>query len=67
MALHQVGLEPEAGLARTRAADDKHVFVAGVFWVLRPAVQGQGLGGGQDYVVFRFRVHVWLNIFLVAP
>ena len=29
MELHQVGLEPEAGLAGAGTADDQHIFVAG--------------------------------------
>ena len=32
--LHQIRLEPEAGLAGTAAADDQHVLVAGILGVL---------------------------------
>src|SRR5699024_1720955 len=65
--LHQIGLEPEPGLAGTAAADDQHVLVAGILGVLGAAGHGEAFGLGQNDVILEHRVHVGGNIVVGAP
>ena len=65
--LHQVGLEPEPGLAGAAAADDQHVFIAGILGVLGAAGHGEAFGLGQNDVILEHRVHVGGNIVVGAP
>ena len=65
--LHQIRLEPEAGLAGTAAADDQHVLVAGILGVLGAAGHGKALGLGQNDVILEHRVDVGGNILMGAP
>ena len=65
--LHQIRLQPEAGLAGTAAADDQHVFIAGILGVLGATGHGEALGLGQDDVVLEHRVDVGGNILMGAP
>ena len=67
MHLHQIGLEPEPGLAAARTADDQHVLVAGILGVLGAAGHGEALGLGQNDVVLEHRVDVGGNIVVGAP
>ena len=65
--LHQIRLEPEAGLAGTAAADDQNVLVAGILGVLGTAGHGKPLGLGQNDVILEHRVDVGGNILMGAP
>ena len=67
MHLHQIGLEPEAGLAGAGTADDQHVFVAGILGVLGAAGHGEPFGLGQNDIILEHRVDVGGNIVMGAP
>ena len=58
MELHQVGLEPEAGLAGAGTADHQHIFVPGGLGVFGPAVHRQPFGLREQDVVFKYGVDV---------
>ena len=65
--LHQIRLEPEAGLAGAGTANDQHVLVAGILGVLGAAGHGKALGLGQNDVILEHRVDVGGNILMGAP
>ena len=65
--LHQVRLQPEAGLAGAAAADDQHIFVSGCLWVLGAAVHGQAFRFRQNHIVLEHRVHIRSDVLRLAP
>ena len=65
--LHQIGFEPEAGLAGTGAANHQHIFISRRFWVFGAAVHGQALGFRQNHIVLRHRVDVGRNVLMGSP
>ena len=65
--LHQVWLEPEAGLTGTGAANHQHIFVSGGLWVLGAAVHCQALRFRQNHIVLEHRVDVGCNILTGSP
>ena len=65
--LHQIGLEPEAGLAGAGTADDQHVFIARILGILGAAGHGEPFGLGQNDVILKHRVDVGGNIVMGAP
>ena len=67
MHLHQIGLEPEAGLAGAGTADDQHVFIARILWVLRAAGHSEPFGLGQNDIILEHRVDIGGNIVVGAP
>ena len=67
MELHQVGLEPEPGLAGAGTADYQHVFVAGGLGVLWAAAHGKAFRLGEDDVVLEFGRDIGGNIFMASP
>lgn len=67
MALHQVGLEPESGLAAARAADNQHVLVAGIRRILRTAAHCEPFRLRQNHVVGKHGVDEGLDILRRTP
>ena len=67
MALHQVGLEPESGLAAARAADNQHVLVAGIRRILRTAAHCEPFRLRQNHVVFKLRIDKRFDVFFRSP
>ena len=65
--LHQIGLKPEAGLAGAGTADDQHVFIARILWVLRAAGHSEPFGLGQNDIILEHRVDIGGNIVVGAP
>ena len=65
--LHQIRLQPEAGLAGAAAADDQHIFVSGCLWVLGAAVHGQAFRFRQNHIVLEHRVHIRSDVLRLAP
>jgi len=65
--LHQIGLQPEAGLTGTGAADHQHIFVSSGFWVLGTAVHGQAFGFRENDIILEHRVDVGSNILTGPP
>src|SRR5699024_3919942 len=65
--LHQIRLQPEAGLAAAGTSDDQHVLVAGILGVLGAAGHGEAFGLGQNDVILEHRVDVGGNIVMGAP
>ena len=65
--LHQVWLEPEAGLTRAGAADHQNIFVSGGLGVFGAAVHGQALSFRQNHIVLRHRVNVGCDVFMGSP
>ena len=65
--LHQIRLHIEARLAGTGTTDHNHVFVPGVFRILRAAAHGQSFRLGQNDVILKHRVNVWLNVLRPPP
>ena len=65
--LHQVRLQPEAGLAGAGTADNQHIFVPGGPGVFGAAVHGQAFRLGQDHVVAEYRVNVGGNVLAGSP
>ena len=66
-ALHEVGLQPEAGLAAAGAADDQHVFIPRRPGVLGPVVHGEALCLRQDDVVGKDGIDEGRDVLLRAP
>ena len=67
MHLHQIGLEPEAGLAGAGTADDQHVLIARILGVLGTAGHSKPFCLGQNDVILKHRVDVGGNIVVGAP
>ena len=67
MELHQVGLEPEAGLAGAGTADDQHSLVACGLGGLGAAAHGKAFRLRQENIILKYRVYVWGNIFRRSP
>ena len=66
-ALHQVWFEPEAGLARARAADNQHIFVAGILGILGTVAHHQAFRLRQNDVVLKHRIDKGLDVLCRSP
>ena len=67
MELHQVGLEPEAGLAGAGTADYQHIFVAGGLGVLGAAAHGKAFRLGEDHIVLEYRIDIRGDVLGISP
>lgn len=67
VALHQVWQHEEPRLAAAGAADDQHVLVARVLWILRAALHRQKLRRREDHVAAKFGGHVRLDVLMRTP
>lgn len=65
--LHQVRLEPEAGLTAATPADDKEILIPGRLGVLGAVVHGDLLSLRQNGVILENRVHKGLDVLGRAP
>ena len=66
-ALHEVGLEPETGLAAAGAADHQHVFVPRRLGILGPVIHGQAFRGRQNDIVGEDGIHEGRDVLRRAP
>ena len=67
MELHQVGLEPEAGLARAGTANHQHVFVVGGLGVLGAAAHGKAFRLGENHIVLEYRIDIRGDVLGISP
>ena len=65
--LHEVGLDEKPRLAAAGAAHHQYVLVPRRFRVLGSAVHGQPLRLGENDVVGKGGVYIWLDVLRVSP
>ena len=66
-ALHEVGFQPEAGLAGATSADNQHILVSCGFGIRRPIIHGQACRLGEDDIVCEHRGNIRRYVSLGAP
>ena len=65
--LHEIWLQPKAGLTGTGAADHQNILVSGGLWVLGAAVHGQAFGFRENDIVLEHRVDVGSDVLTGPP
>ena len=67
VALHEVGLDPEAGLTRTGAAHDEDILIARVFRVFGTVGHHKAFRLGENHIVLKDRIDEWCDILPCTP
>ena len=67
MELHQIRLDEKSRFTAAGAADNQHIFIAGIGWIGDTGRHGKPFGLGENDVFFKLGVHEGLYVLRGAP